>query len=80
MEGLPSIGLDNPLEVDKNSLGRNSTLQQEQSSPKQTGGMITRSKTLRVKKNLNMSFNSSDIEAYKDEHPIPIVKEAFFEY
>lgn len=38
------------------------------------------SKTHRVKKNLNMSFNSSDIEAYREESPIPVVKEAYFEY
>ena len=80
MDALPSIGQDDQPEVDKNSLGPNSALQQEQSSPKPGGGMITRSKTHRVKKNLNLSFNTSDIEAYKDEHPIPIVKEAFFEY
>lgn len=33
-----------------------------------------------MKKNLNMSFNSSDVEAYREESPIPIVKEAYFEY
>lgn len=26
------------------------------------------------------SFNSSDIEAYQDENPIPIVKQAYLEY
>lgn len=31
-------------------------------------------------KTTKYSFNSSDIEAYKEEQPIPIVKEAYFEY
>mmetsp|Transcript_47352 Transcript_47352/g.62657 ORF Transcript_47352/g.62657 Transcript_47352/m.62657 type:complete len:80 (+) Transcript_47352:88-327(+) len=40
-----------------------------------------RSKTKRVKNDkMNLSFNSSDVEAYKDEQPIPIVKKAWFEY
>jgi len=33
-----------------------------------------------VVKTTKYSFNSSDIEAYKEEQPIPIVKEAYFEY
>lgn len=29
---------------------------------------------------MNASFNSSDVEAYEQEQPIPIVKEAYFAY
>ena len=38
-----------------------------------------RSKTKQLDKFEN-SFNSSDVEAYRDESPIPVVKEAYFEY
>ena len=28
----------------------------------------------------NMSFNSSDMEAYRKENPIPVLKQAYNEY
>ena len=28
----------------------------------------------------NMSFNSSDMEAYRTENPIPVLKQAYNEY
>ena len=30
--------------------------------------------------NHNMSFNSSDMEAYRQENPIPVLKQAYNEY
>ena len=44
-----------------------------------SGVKVTKSKTLKVK-DFKLSFNSSDIEAYKNENPIPVVGQAYLEY
>ena len=42
-------------------------------------GTLKKSKTTRIK-TTTMSFNSSDVEAYQDENPFPVLKQAYLEY
>ena len=55
---------------------------QEQDANADSGSLVQlkKSQTLRVKANFKMSFNSSDIEAYQQESPIPVLKQAYLEY
>ena len=42
--------------------------------------MLSKSRKRDNKDNHNMSFNSSDMEAYRQENPIPVLKQAYNKY